>query len=89
MAWKRMAAVLAAMLGQIGMPGGGVGYGYAAEAAIGNPVRRLSGLTLPQGENAVESFIPVARIADMLLAPGARFDYNGRKLRYPDTRLIY
>ena len=84
-----MAAVLAAMLGQIGMPGGGVGYGYAAEAAIGNPVRRLSGLTLPQGENAVESFIPVARIADMLLAPGARFDYNGRKLRYPDTRLIY
>ena len=44
---------------------------------------------LPQGENEVESFIPVARIADMLLQPGARFDYNGRKLRYPDTRLIY
>lgn len=66
-----MAAVLAAMLGQIGLPGGGVGYGYAAESAMGNPVRRLSGLTLPQGDNAVEYFIPVARICDMLLEPGA------------------
>jgi biotin/methionine sulfoxide reductase len=84
-----MAAVLAAMLGQIGLPGGGVGYGYAAESAVGNPVRRVSGLSLPQGENAVNAFIPVARIADMLLSPGAVFDYNGRKLRYPDIKLVY
>ncbi len=84
-----MAAVLAAMLGQIGLPGGGIGYGYASEAAVGNPVRRLSGLSLPQGENAVEIFIPVARIADMLLNPGARFDFNGRTLTYPDIRLVY
>jgi len=84
-----MAAVLAAMLGQIGLPGGGVGYGYAAEAAMGNPVRRLSGLTLPQGVNPVKQFIPVARICDMLLQPGAPFDYNGRKLHYPDIKLIY
>jgi biotin/methionine sulfoxide reductase len=84
-----MAAVLAAMLGQIGLPGGGVGYGYAAESGVGNPVRRMSGLSLPQGSNAVESFIPVARIADMLLSPGASFDYNGRRLRYPDIKLVY
>jgi len=84
-----MAAVLAAMLGQIGLPGGGVGYGYASESAIGNPVRRMSGLSLPQGDNAVETFIPVARIADMLLEPGAPFDYNGRRLRYPDIKLVY
>ncbi len=84
-----MAAVLAAMLGQIGLPGGGVGYGYAAESAVGNPVRRLSGLSLPQGANGVESFIPVARIADMLLDPGAPFDYDGRRMSYPDIRLVY
>lgn len=84
-----MAVVLAAMLGQIGLPGGGVGYGYAAESGIGNPVRRMSGLSLPQGDNAVETFIPVARIADMLLEPGAPFDYNGRRLRYPDIKLVY
>jgi biotin/methionine sulfoxide reductase len=84
-----MAAVLAAMLGEIGLPGGGVGYGYAAEAAVGNPVRRLGGLTLPQGENPVSTFIPVARIADMLLGPGEPFDYDGRTLRYPDIKLVY
>ena len=84
-----MAAVLAAMLGQIGLAGGGVGFGYGAEAVIGNPVRRVSGLTLPQGANPVESFIPVARIADMLLNPGAPFDYDGQRLTYPDIRLVY
>ena len=84
-----MAAVLAAMLGQIGLPGGGVGFGYGAEAVIGNPVRRVSGLTLPQGVNPVDKFIPVARIADMLMNPGAPFDYNGQRLTYPDIRLVY
>ena len=84
-----MGAVLAAMLGQIGLPGGGVGYGYTCESAIGNPVRRVSGLTLPQGRNNVDAFIPVARIADMLLNPGAPFDYDGRRLTYPDVRLVY
>ena len=84
-----MAATLAAMLGQIGLPGGGIGYGYAAEASMGNPVKRLSGLSLPQGDNPVAEFIPVARIADMLLNPGGAFDYNGRHLHYPDIRLVY
>ena len=84
-----MSAVLAAMLGQIGLPGGGVGYGYGAEASVGNPVRRVSGLSLPQGRNPVDAFIPVARIADMLLMPGAPFDYDGQCLAYPDIRLVY
>ena len=84
-----MAAVLAAMLGQIGLPGGGVGYGYAAESAAGNPVRPMRGLSLPQGENPVETFIPVARVADMLLSPGQPFDFNGRRMNYPDIRLVY
>ena len=34
-----MAAVLAAMLGQIGLPGGGVGYGYGAIGGVGNPMK--------------------------------------------------
>ncbi len=84
-----MAATLAAMLGQIGLPGGGIGYGYGAISGVGVSVKRLSGLTLPQGENPVTDFIPVARIADMLLNPGKPFDFNGRKLNYPDIRLVY
>ncbi len=84
-----MAAVLAAMLGQIGLPGGGIGYGYGSTGAIGNPVRATGGITLPQGANPVSSFIPVARITDMLLHPGEPFDYDGRRLVYPDIRLVY
>ena len=33
--------------------------------------------------------IPVARIADMLLDPGASYEFNGRQYKYPDIRLIY
>jgi biotin/methionine sulfoxide reductase len=84
-----MAAVLAAMLGQIGLPGGGIGYGYGSTGTIGNSVRSVGGMALPQGANAVKDFIPVARITDMLLNPGEPFDYNGQRLEYPDIRLIY
>lgn len=84
-----MAATLAAMLGQIGLPGGGVGYGYGAIGGIGSRIRRLEGMSLPQGTNPVERFIPVARIADMLLGPGEPFDFNGQRLEYPDIKLVY
>lgn len=84
-----MAATLAAMLGQIGLPGGGIGYGYGAIGGIGVSVRRLSGLTFPQLENPVQRSIPVARIADMLLHPGEPFDFNGQSLIYPDIKLVY
>ena len=80
---------LAAMLGQIGLPGGGFGVGYGATNMIGSDNAKFSGPTMPQGSNAVADFIPVARIADMLAAPGTPFDYNGKRLTYPDIRLIY
>ncbi|MCH8817916.1 MAG: molybdopterin guanine dinucleotide-containing S/N-oxide reductase [Chloroflexi bacterium] len=84
-----MAAVLAGMLGQIGLPGGGIGYGYGAFGRTGRPARRIAGMALPQGTNPVQDFIPVARITDMLLHPGETLDYDGERLRYPDIRLIY
>ena len=84
-----MAAVLAAMLGQIGLPGGGIGYGYGAIGAVGVSVKRLEGLTFPQGKNPVDDFIPVARIADLLLKPGEPYDFNGQRRRYADIRLVY
>ena len=84
-----MLVTLAAMLGQIGLPGGGFGVGYGAMNAQGSAHPRFSGPSLPQGRNAVEAFIPVARIADMLLHPRERFAYNGGVHAYPDIRLIY
>ena len=84
-----MAVTLAAMLGQIGMPGGGFAVGYGPTNRIGSSHTRLPGPSLPQGNNAVRDFIPVARIADMLLNPGGSFQYNGGHYTYPDIDLIY
>jgi biotin/methionine sulfoxide reductase len=84
-----MGSVLAAMIGQIGMPGGGIGFGYSAIGGTGNPVRSIGGPSLSQLDNGVDSFIPVARVTDMLMNPGGPFDYNGKRLVYPDIRLVY
>ena len=42
-----------------------------------------------QAENKIDDFIPVARITDLLLNPGKKFDFDGKIYEYPDTRLIY
>ncbi|MFV8835675.1 molybdopterin guanine dinucleotide-containing S/N-oxide reductase [Aquisalimonas sp. APHAB1-3] len=83
------AIAVAAMLGQLGTPGGGIGFGYSAMNAIGDNYRGIPGAALPQGRNPVERFIPVARISDMLLQPGETFEYNGMTGTYPDIRLVY
>ncbi len=83
------AIALAAMLGQIGLPGAGVGFGYGAVHGIGMPRQRIPVPKLPTGDNPVADIIPVARITDMLLDPGGEFDFNGKRLKYPDARLIY
>lgn len=84
-----MVVTLAAMLGQIGLPGGGFGAGYGPSNTMGTRHRKLSGPSLPQGRNPVSSYIPVARIADMLLKPGEAFTHDGRTNVYPDIRMIY
>jgi biotin/methionine sulfoxide reductase len=84
-----MAVTLAAMLGQIGLPGGGFGQGYGSIGYVGRPPLRVGPPALPQGRNPVDAFIPVARVADMLLHPGEPFDFDGRRLLYPDIRLVY
>jgi biotin/methionine sulfoxide reductase len=83
------AITLAAMLGQIGLPGGGFGHGYGSMGDVGTAGSRTGVPALPQGVNPVDEFIPVARIADMLLHPGEEYSYNGADRRYPDIRLVY
>lgn len=80
---------LACVIGQIGLPGGGVGYGYGSLGGVGAPQNMGRSPAMPQGRRPIDSFIPVARIADMLLNPGAPFTYQGEERRYPDTRLVY
>lgn len=84
-----MGITLAAMLGQMGLDGGGYSYSLGA---LGNTGKRQLAVPLPtfgQFRNSVSDFIPVARIADMLLNPGQAFNYNGQALHYPDIRLVY
>lgn len=84
-----MLVVLAAILGGIGRKGLGFGLGLGAVNGVGVHRSHLPWASLPSGRNPVDSFIPVARISDMLLNPGAAFDYDGRRLTYPDARLVY
>lgn len=84
-----MTLALAAMLGHVGLPGGGFGIAYGADASIGCMDRPFEWAALPQGTNPVHDFIPVAMVADMLLRPGAMYEYNGTKRRFPDIKLVW
>lgn len=80
---------LAAVIGQIGLPGGGVALGYGPINRPGSPHPKFAGPTFPQGRNPIGQSIPCARIADMLLNPGATYDYDGGQRTYPDIQLVY
>ena len=83
------ATALAAVAGQWGHAGGGAnfGLGSVANAHVTFPLAPVGGLSHGKKPNA--SFIPVARIADMLLNPGAPFTYQGKTHAYPDIHLVY
>ena len=87
-----MLVTLAAMLGQIGTPGGGFGLSYHF-ANGGNPTRRAAVLasmqgTVPGGVDAVDK-IPVARIVEALENPGAPYQHNGMDRHFPDIRFVW
>ncbi|HWA81121.1 MAG TPA: molybdopterin-dependent oxidoreductase [Acetobacteraceae bacterium] len=84
-----MLVALAAMLGGIGKPGQGFAFGHGSIGGMGAPRAEVPTVRLPALTNPAESFIPVARLTEMLEHPGGEYDYNGRRFRYPDTRLIY
>ena len=84
-----MLVTLACMLGDVGLPGGGFGFGHADEGHIGSDGRRFAWPAHNKGGNPAGLAIPVARIADMLLNPGTTIDYDGERITFPDIRLIY
>ncbi|HEX2153597.1 MAG TPA: molybdopterin-dependent oxidoreductase [Acidimicrobiia bacterium] len=80
---------LASALGQIGTPGGGLGLGYGTVGSVGNGVTRVPVPSLPRQPNPVIEYIPVARIADMLLDPGGKYTFDTQERTYPEIHLIY
>ncbi|MDO5532775.1 molybdopterin-dependent oxidoreductase [Sutterella sp.] len=92
-----MGFALAAALGQIGLPGGGIGTNYhyssgGAPKATGPFLGGISGAVEPVVPAACpwqgSRVIPVARFVDCFENPGKTIDFNGTKVTYPDIRLV-
>lgn len=92
-----MLVALAAVLGQIGLPGGGFGTNYhysngGCPAKVGPFVPGIPTQVEPLFRNKKpwvgSTVIPVARFVDALLNPGQTIDFNGRKVVYPNIKLI-
>jgi len=81
--------LLASCLGQIGLPGGGFGFGYGSTNGIAEPPLAFRAPTMEVTANPLNRAIPAARIAECLLRPGEIYDFNGRKNSYPDIKLVY
>nr|WP_299240106.1 trimethylamine-N-oxide reductase TorA [uncultured Halomonas sp.] len=95
-----MGAVLAAMLGQIGLPGGGISYAHhyssigvpaSGASAPGAFPRNVDTGKTPKYDNAdfkgANDTIPVARWIDCLLDPGGKIQYNGSEVTFPDIKM--
>ncbi|MCG6212238.1 trimethylamine-N-oxide reductase TorA [Vibrio furnissii] len=96
-----MGAVLAAMIGQIGLPGGGISYGHHY-SGIGVPSTGFAGpggfpRNLDQGAkpkwdntnfNGYSRTIPVARWIDAILDPGKKINHNGNTVTLPGFKMM-
>ncbi|AJB45400.1 molybdopterin-dependent oxidoreductase [Campylobacter fetus] len=80
---------LASMIGQIGLPGGGIGFSmhYAGGGQAFSGGRCPVGL--PQGKNKLDTNIPASRISEAILNPGKEINFKGKKLTYPKIDLMY
>ncbi len=80
---------LGAMLGQIGLPGGGVTFGmHYGDGGFPQPLMPVvAGIS--SGPDPVKRTFPIARLSDAWLNPGKTIDYKGGKITYPDIRLVY
>ena len=85
-----MGMVLAAVLGQIGLPGGGYAYALGAIGHYGRRVNAVPGAALPQGRNGVARLHPGGAHRRHAAQSRARtFATTARRCTYPDIRLVY
>ncbi|WP_028358222.1 trimethylamine-N-oxide reductase TorA [Brackiella oedipodis] len=95
-----MGAILATMLGQIGLPGGGISYSHHYSSVGVNstgasmpgsfPLNLDTGRT-PKHNNTdykgYSSVVPVSRVIDALLNPGQKIKYNGSEVTLPPYKM--
>lgn len=82
--WTLM--VLAAMIGQIGLPGGGFGFSmhYSGGGQAFSSVRLPVGL--PQGKNNLDFNIPASRVSEAILNPGKTIKFKGKEITFPKIK---
>ncbi|WP_281494769.1 trimethylamine-N-oxide reductase TorA [Marinobacter sp. S6332] len=96
-----MGAVIATMLGQIGLPGGGISYAHhyssigvsaSGASAPGAFPRNIDAGKAPKHPSTdykgASSTIPIARWVDSILTPGEKIEYNGSEVIYPEIRMV-
>ncbi len=83
------AIALAALLGQIGLPGGGFAFGHGSMNGVGTPRADIGAPEMSVGRKRAVRSIPVARITDMLERPLGEYEFNGVRDYYPDIRMVY
>ena len=89
-----MGAIIAAMLGQIGLPGGGISYSHhyssVGVSSTGASMPGAFPLNLDTGREpkhargdyqGYSSVMPVSRVIDALLEPGKEINFNGHKVK--------
>ncbi len=89
-----MLVTLAAMLGQIGLPGGGFGFSFHMSDA-GTPID--SQLRVPSITEHIEqkvkkqihNRIPVARFVEALENPKKTYQHNGQTYTFPDIKMVW
>ena len=98
-----MATVLSAMLGHIGLPGGGIDFGmpYHSKGCTERKAPPLKGMSLSINEKYSKKYpkgpwvngkgivIPSSRSIEALENPGKEIDQNGKKIKLPHIRVMY
>ncbi len=80
---------LASMIGQIGLPGGGIGFSmhYAGGGQAASGKAGPGGFS--QGRNKVKDIIPASRVSETLLNPGKKITFKGKEITLPKIKLMY
>ena len=85
-----MGIALAALLGQIGLPGGGFGHGYGSMADVGAPTRAVPAADVPPGPQPGRHLHPGrADHRPAARTRAARSTTTATRCALPDIRLVY
>ncbi len=85
----RMHATIAAMVGQIGLPGGGISTALHRNSPGLVSTDKSGPGSLPVPSNPVDVRYPASHHADLYLKPGETYAHDGETREYPDIRLAW